>query len=519
MRIEVYKQREIVRLLRTTTNVSARAIGRGVGVALATVLQVRDRLQGNSQTWDELSKLDQAEFLSILADRKPSATKPKKARPDYDSWNDALERDGDLMIYTLWDEWKKDHPSGISYGQATRELAQRRKDTKTWMHISYAPGEVLFVDFSGRRAKIYPDGQTEQLVEIFVAVLGCSHYMFACAVPSQTIPDWITANRRALEYFGGSSEIVTPDNLKAAVTRNTSKFIWLNATFAGFCEHYSMALVPARPRKPKDKALVEYGVRLVRRWVLAALRDRRFKSIAELNAAIRERIDVINDRPMRSYKLSRRERFLRQEADALTPLPTEPYVHLERRTNVRVRGDYLILYDGHFYSVPFHFAHRLVDVHATEHSVTIFLDGERIASHPRCDDKQKPSIDSAHMPPGDRIYSEGTRDQLESWAAGAGPSLARFVAFQLNDRGNLANGLRACAAVRRLAREHGDKRLDSICCYALRIGSPTLQSVRNILKHNSDQQPPPRQSTATIDDHQNLRGDAYFTPSREEVRP
>ena len=170
------------------------------------------------------------------------------------------------------------------------------------MRQVHLAGEKLFVDYAGRTAEVVDVISGEIVpVQIFVAVLGASNFTYAGAMWSQKLPDWIAAHVRAFDYFGGAARQTVSDNLKAGVTKACFHEPMVNRTYADIARHYGTAIVPARPDKPRDKAKVEVGVQVVGRWILARLRHRRFFSLADLNAAIRELLDDLNDRPMRGW--------------------------------------------------------------------------------------------------------------------------------------------------------------------------------------------------------------------------
>lgn len=210
------------------------------------------------------------------------------------------------------------------------------------MRQEHKAGEKLFLDFAGPKIP-YIDLETNEVREasVFVAVLGASSYTFAFATADQSVPSWIHANRSALEFLGGVPEIEIPDNLKAAVTTPSRYEPKIHTMYLDFGRHYGVAIIPARPRKPRDKAKVEVGVQVVERWIMAKLRKLTFTSVAEINRAIAPLLEELNRKVMRHIGKSRRDLFIDLEKPALRPLPPTPFEMVSRK-KAKVSMDYHI---------------------------------------------------------------------------------------------------------------------------------------------------------------------------------
>ena len=311
------------------------------------------------------------------------------------------------------------------------------------MRQVHRAGEKTFIDFSGKRPTVV-DRRTGEVrsVELFVAVLGASSYTYAEATATQQLPDWVGAHTRMVEYFGGTTALWVPDQLKSAITRSCRYEAGVNRTYEELAAHYEAVVVPARPGKPQDKAVVESAVLVAQRWILARLRDQTFFSLAALNAAIWARLRDLNDRPLQQLGVSRRTRYDQLDRPALRPLPTCRYVLAEWKP-CRVSIDYHIQVDRHLYSVPYQLIHDLVEVRFTTTTVEIYAKGRRITSHPRRYDGQ-PSTAPAHMPQSHRAHAEWTPSRLIRWAEQTGPATGRFVAALLRRRPHPEQGYRAC---------------------------------------------------------------------------
>jgi transposase len=378
-------------------------------------------------------------------------------------------------------------------------------------------GEKLFVDYAGATVPII-DCKTGEVQEssIFVAVLGASSYTYAEATWKQDLPSWIGSHIRALEFFQGAPALLVPDNLKNAVSRPCRYEPDLNPTYQEMAAHYRMAVIPARVRKPRDKAKVESGVLVVERWILAALRKRRFFSLAALNEAIGELLEKLNHRPFRKLEGSRASRFEKLDRPALRPLPAEPYVFAQWKT-ARVHIDYHIEIEQHYYSVPYALLHRQVEARYTATTVEIFHRGQRVASHRRSSKAGGHTTSDAHRPKCHQRYLEWTPERLVRWAATVGPFTAQVVERLLQSKLHPEQGFRSCLGILRLGKTYGTDRLEAAAKRACRSNACSYQSIKSILKTSLDRQeelaPPPDRAPLF---HANVRGTDYFNQEEQQ---
>jgi len=302
--------------------------------------------------------------------------------PDWPLIVREIKRKG-VTLTLLWQEYRAAHPHGYGYTWFCERFAAFCQRTHASFRNRHEAGAVMQTDYAGHTVPLV-DPSTGEIcqAQIFVAVLGASSLTFAMASLSQKLPDWIEGQCRALAYFGGVPKAIVCDNLKAGV----AKALWfeptLNETFAAMAEHYDTTVLPTRSRRPRDKGKVEGAVLIVERWILARLRNRTFFSLAELNAAIAELLEDLNNRAMRHVGKSRRELFEEIERPALSPLPAQPFEYAEWK-RARVHPDYHVEVDKTFYSVPHRLIGRQVDVRLTHRVVEIFHDHKRVASHVR----------------------------------------------------------------------------------------------------------------------------------------
>ena len=356
------------------------------------------------------------------------------------------------------------------------------------------------------------DSQTGEVrqAQIFVAVLGASSYPYIEATWSQSLPDWIGSHVRAFEFFGGVPEVLVPDNLRSGVTTAHRYEPELNPTYQDLATHYGGAVIPARSRKPRDKAKVENAVLLTERWIVAHLRRQTFFTLAALNAAIGQALATLNLRPVQKLPGSRPSRFLTLDQPALRPLPPTPYEYAEWK-KARVHIDYHVEVDPHYYSVPYALVRQLVDVRLTAHCVECFYKGQRVRSHRRSSLKGQHTTVTAHMPTAHQAYAEWTPERLVRWAESSGPATAQLVATILATRVHPLQGFRSCLGIMRLGKTYGEERLEAACARALMLQAHSYKSVASILRHGLDQQPltPDRVSPPSIL-HPNLRGPHYY---------
>lgn len=319
------KIRELLRL-KFDLGLSDRKIAASLLIARSTVKECLSRTAAAGIRWPLPDTLDDAQLEARLYPVKPAA--PGIELPDFAHLQRELSRPGVTRLL-LWQEYKAQHPQGVQYSAFCDHYRQFSAAAEPVMRFEHRAGEKCFVDYAGQTVEVI-DRYTGEIgqAQIFVAVLGCSNYTYAEAAWTQALPEWLGAHVRALEFFGGTPQAIVPDNLKSGVDRAHRYEPDLNRAYAEFAEHYAVAILPARVRKPRDKAKVEGAVLIVERWILARLRDRQFFSLTELNAAISELLVELNDRPFQKLDGSRRSRFIELDKPALKALPA-------RRTSMR----------------------------------------------------------------------------------------------------------------------------------------------------------------------------------------
>lgn len=442
--------------------------------------------------------------------RPPLARSSHQLAPDFGAVHQELKRPG-VTLMLLWEEYATGNPLAYKYTSFCvkyREFAKTQQRSMRQVHIA---GEKLFVDYAGDTVPIVNalTGEITQ-AQIFVAVLGASNYTFACATPRQTTADWVGAQLQALEYIGGVPKLLVPDQPRALVKTPHRYDPELNPTYAEFTKHYGCTALPARPGHPRDKPKVEGSVLLVQRWILARLRNRRFFSLGELNAAIGLLLVDLNQRPFKKLPGCRRSAFEALDAPVLRPLPATRYV-IGRWKAAKVNVDYHVEFEGHYYSVPHRLVGAKIDVRACGALLECFAANQRVAGHVLSTVRGGFTTTPEHMPASHRAHLQWTPAKLIAWGERIGVSTAAVVTWQLERRPHPEQGYRACLGLLALSRKYSPARLEAACTRAMAIRAPHLRSVTSILKCGLDSQPTLFDTADNpVVEHENVRGPGYY---------
>jgi transposase len=506
-RLSMRQIREVLRLC-YGSKLPQRAIARSLGLSQGAVSGYLSRARAAGIVWPLAEDIDDARLEALLFPPPSGTPADQRPMPDW-GWVHRELRRADVTLALRWEEYRIGAVDGFSYSwfcDLYRAWAGRLKPTMRQIHLA---GEKLFVDFAGRTGEVI-DPRTGEIrpVQIFVAVLGASNFTYAAAVWSQKLPDWIAAHVHAFSYFGGAARQTVSDNLKAGIIKASFHEPMVNRTYADMARHYGTAIVPARPYKPRDKAKVEVGVQVVGRWILARLRHRRFFSLADFNAAIRELLDDLNDRTMRSWGTSRRALFEQLDQPALVTLPATPYEYAEWK-RCRVGLDYHVEIGKHYYSVPYQLIRQEVEARITAVTIEIFHRGKRVASHRRSTRQHRPTTVADHMPSSHRRYRDWTHERIRREAGSVGDNTAILVDVILRSRPHPEQGFRSCIGILGLVKRFGADRVDAACARALVLGTRSYNSVATILKNHRENSPPPM-AEGPILIHENIRGPGYY---------
>jgi transposase len=487
---------------------SKREIARIIGASPTTVSDYIARAQLAGLQYPLAEDMTESDLEHLLfPPSEPSSV--QRPAPNWNHIHNELRRKG-VTLELLWQEYKAQQPNGFQYSAFCDHYRRWRHGLSLSMRQTHTPGEKLFIDYAGQTVPI-TDGATGEVrqAQVFVAVLGASNYTYLEATWTQQLPDWIGSHVRALTFFGGCTALWVPDNLRSGVTKASLYEPDLNPTYYDLANHYAVAVLPTRRRRPKDKAKVENAVLVVSRWVLARLRHQRFFGLNELNRALQQLLTDLNQRPFKKLPGCRASAFAELDQPALRPLPPRPYEFAEWKL-ARVGVDYHVEANGHYYSVPFQHARSQVDVRMTATTVEVFQGGQRLASHVRSSFKGRHTTIDTHMPPAHREVAGWSAERLAQQATAVGPRCTVLVERLLNGRRHPQQAFRSCLGVLRLGQQYGNERLEAACARALSHNAISWKSLQSILKNGLDLQPVGAQHRLDLPEHENVRGAAYY---------
>ena len=503
------KIKEVLRLFWACEQ-SQRQIAVQCGISRPCVGEYVRRAKEAGLSWPLPPDLDDAQLDRLLFPPASTLSAAERGVPNWAVVFTELKKKS-VTKFLLWQEYRALNPEGYNYSWfcdhyrrwlGTRDLSMRQH---------HRAGEKLFIDYAGQTISI-TDTRTGEVTQaqIFVAVLGASNYTFAEATASQSLPDWIGSHVRAFEFFQGVPELLVPDNLKSGVKQPHRYEPDLNPTYQDMAQHYGVAAIPARVRRPKDKSKAELGVQVVQRWILAALRHHTFFSLQQLNARIQALLTQLNNRAFRKLPGCRRSQFDALDRPALKPLPASAYVFAQWK-KARVNIDYHVEVDRHYYSVPHGYAKKQIDVRYTDTTVECFYNSQRIASHVRSRNAAHHTTVREHMPESHRQYGDWSPERLISWANKYGKCTAELVNQIMQSRRHPEQGYRSCLGILRREKSYGAERLEAACERALLLGTHRYKSVESILKHGLDEKQPESDTDPLLpDDHDNIRGPSYY---------
>ena len=507
-RLSMRKIKEILRL-RWELRFSRRQTARSCQVSHSTVSEYETRAKQAGLSWPLPEDLDEGTLESLLFSKAVnSRSLNPRPVPDMNWIHQELRKPG-VTLQLLWVEYKEQYPDGYQYSQFCDLYRRWARKLHFGLRQEHLAGEKVFVDFSGQKIAVTnPITGEVTCHSLFVAVWGASNYTYTETCLAEDLPSWINAHVHAFQFFGCLPKILVPDNPKVGVTKPCRYDPELNPTYQEMAQHYGLAVIPARVRKPKDKAKVEAGVLVVERWILAVLRNHTFFSLNEANQAIREHLIKLNARPFKKIPGSRQELFLTLDKPAARPLP-RPYIYAEW-AKARVNIDYYIEVKGHYYSVPFPLVHEQVDVRLTPSTLEVFFKNKRVASHPLSDLKGKFTVLPEHRPPEHQKFLEWTPERIIRWAQKIGLNTALVAQEIIKSKPYPEQGFRACLGLIRLADHYSPKRLEAACLRASQIKSFSYKSVKSILKTGLDGQTLIIEPEPPALNHPHIRGQQYY---------
>lgn len=500
-----------------------KSIASAFHVSRNTVRKYVRKYQESGLSPETLTSMSESKLQELFLDDRNRSRKPSARKEELDAlipeYVKRLSRKG-VTVKSLHAEYLSEHPDGYLYSNFKRAVRQYKYQVRAVGHVEHLAGDQMYIDYAGDKLEVV-DAETGEVrsVEVFVAILPCSHYTYCEAVWSQKKEDLIAACENALHFFGGVPMAVVPDNLKAAVTRSDRNEPVINEDFAALAEFYGMAVFPARARHPKDKALVENAVKLMYRSVYADIEGLVFHDLESLNAAIRESLAAFNDRKMSGRKESRRELFETVEKDYLQPLPAVRFQMKARKTVTVMKNSYVML-NRHHYSVPKEYIGKRVDIVYDADSLQIYHGLKLVTSHIRNDTPYGYTQKEAHNLPGRHGSYEKDIEEIYERAGAIDNILLNYLKEVVTRKKYLPLAFRACRGIMSLEGKYGLARLVAACACASEGRLYGYNEVREILERGddvsfmpSDDEPQEAVQAYKPQMHKNIRGREYYSNS------
>lgn len=506
--------REIMRL--SSLGFSERNIALGCPCSRNTVSKVLTRTKELGISWPLSDGQTNAVMEKILFPKNSKGVR-EKAMPNLTHIQKELLRNG-VNRKLLWTEYMEEcrlaGTEPLMYSQFCYHIQQEEQKRRATMHIGRKPCEQIEVDWAGDPAHI-TDPDTGEIIDayLFIGVMTYSQYAYVEAFVNEKQQAWITAHVHMFDFFGATAKIVVPDNCKTAVVHNEGWYNQqVNSVYHEMAEHYGIAIIPARVRKPKDKPNAEGSVRNVSTWITAALRNEQFFTLSELNQAIQEKLQAYNARPFQKKEGSRLSIFRDEELPLLAALPPAPY-ELAEWKQATVQFNYHISIEGMLYSIPYEYIKRKVDVRITDKTIETFYNHNRIASHRRLyGRKGQYSTIVEHMPVEHQKYLEWNGDRFRKWAERIGVNTCQVVNALLASNRVEQQTYRACMGLLKLAERHSEEQLEEVCKKALSFtAAPSYKIIKNIFVTGSAKpQSEPGEQGSTHNSYGITRGAGYY---------
>jgi transposase len=498
---------------RLSKNISAEQTSLALALSKGSVINYLERFQLSKLPWPLPDTLtDTALEAALFPPAPPSVDTPTAVLPDVKYIEKELVRPH-VTLQRLWEEYAEQYPDGLKRTAFYDHVAQHRPPEIT-MKVIHKGGDKVFSDYSGDGLE-YVDRRTGEIiaVDLFVCAWGASSFTFAEGSESQKTRDFALSHVHGLEYFGVAPFAFVLDNTKSGVKKSDRYDPVANPVYGKMAEHYRVAFLPARVLKPQDKAIVESAVLQAQRFILARLRNRQFFSLDEVNGAIREELEALNNRPMKEYGgQSRRQRFEELDKPYAQQLPAEPFKISLVKLEVLVGHNYHIRFEDHFYSVPHYLATQRVDVYQIGPIIEIYHDNVHVCRHQAGPPNFGYATTKEHMPPNHAFVKGWSKEWFIAKASEIGPATAEATSQIMNRREHAQQGFNAVMGVLRLAKVYSPQRLERACQRATYYKSTTLKAIKTILEQHLDNQtflPLPTQNQPPVV-HENIRGPQYY---------
>lgn len=469
---------------------------------------------------EEMMSIEQIELMSdyeldmrfaILTDIRMDP-RLEKLQSLFPAIEKQLKRRGVTMTH-LWENYKREHPEGYGHTQFYKYYRLYANQVKPSMHIEHKAGDKMYIDFAGKKLSIVDLSTGEmQDVEVFAAILGCSQLTYVQAIPSQKKEDLIICCENALHFFGGVPKAIVPDNLKSAVIKSSKYEPTINESFASFAEHYSLAVLPARAYRPKDKSLVEGVVKISYARIYAEVEKHIFHSLESLNKAIAAELEKHNNKCFSGRDYSRRELFEEVERETLQTLPAFRFELQEYKSvTVMKNGHICLAADKHYYSVPYTYIGKKVKLFYNSQSVEVFYNYERIATHTRDQRRYQYTTLTDHLASAHQYLSDWSPEKFIQQAANIHEDVKAYIEAILETKAHPEQAYKSCAGILNLVRKVGKERLTNACKRALSYEVYNYPMLLQILERNMDRYSDEESGQLELmPEHENIRGSNYY---------
>jgi len=503
------KIKQLLRLY--TLGKSKSYISDHLGISRNTVAKYIRAYLRQGLTYDEVDHMSDIELISLFdPEIKETPARRQELLQEFKALEKELKKPGSSR-WNYWEDYCKNNPLAYSYSRFCENYRTWLKQTNPSLHIEHKAGDKLFIDFAGKRLHIV-DKTTGEIkpVEVFVSVLGCSQLTYVEAVPSQKKEDFIQCVENALWYYGGSPQVIVPDNLRSAVIKANLYESLLNETFEDFVSHYQTHALPARVRKPKDKSLVEGGVKIVYQRIYRHLRDQVFYNLEDLNKAIRNLLHAYNKKLFKGKDYSRMDIYNELEKQYMKPLPASKYEIREYALGTVHKNCHVYLSaDKHYYSVPYQYIGRKIKIKYTSKNVWVYYKFEEIAIHHRDKTRYGYTTIKSHLPAEHQYVTDWNPERFMKWAKAIGPNTSMLIEHILNRKQYPEQNYKSCLGVLHLEKKAGRERLENACLRALEYQMHNYSIVKRILEKGLDLLDE-EQLELTLPEHNNIRGNNYY---------
>jgi len=508
------KIREIIRL-DEQAGLSQRQIAQATGVSRPVVAQTIQKARVKNLKLEAVRQMNDTELAKLLSEPGKPIKKADILAGNFPTYAKELKKTG-VTLQLLWNEYRKENPEGLSYTQFCFHYQKWREDARISMHNEHKPGDKMFIDYTGQKMEIISaETGVKTPCEVFIAILPCSQYTYVEATLSQNQESFMRSTENSLRYFGGVVSAIVPDNLKSGVIKADIYEPDLNPLFADFAEYYRCAVLPARARKPKDKAHVENAVKIIYTRVFAPLRHTVFHTIEELNQVIREKLEEHNNQLFQKMDISRKALFKEVERGHLKPLPVYRYPLKHFQNNARVGFNYHVELkeDKHYYSVPYLLRGKKVNFIYDDRNVAIYHDNIRIYQHRRNRQNYRYTTIREHMPPQHRFKDNWNPDKLKWWASNVGEDTLRAVSLIFETKPYPEQAYKSILGVLNLATKHGHTALNLACrkaCNMERVNYHFIKEQTEYIRDQYEKENESKQLSLLPSDHENIRGNEYY---------